>query len=271
MLNSPTASQSATAVGIDRSAHPRLLVSVRDDAEAAIAIAAGVELLDVKDPARGPLGYPSGDTLIAISARLAVVPTESRPRFTIACGELREWTSAASGANRPAALPRLAIRPDFAKFGTTDLISQFGSAWPDLLESAQRAALGSVDSPVGRILVAYAEEDAVGAPSLEESLEAVVKFGWDGLLIDTARKNGGRLFDLQSSERLGAIRRRCEREGVRFALAGRLTLDDIERVVDLRADIVGVRSAACLHGDRGQSISHDGIVALRQRLDASRR
>lgn len=271
MPHSPIALPSGAPVGIDCSGAARLLVSVRDAAEAKVAIAACVELLDVKDPARGPLGFASDDTLIAISSLLASVPRDTRPQFSIACGELWEWASAVGPAGRSAALPRLAITPDFVKFGSAELISRHGAAWPDLLASVEREALQSFEPDVGRVLVAYAEEGAVGAPQLEDALSAVVDFGWDGFLIDTAQKSGGRLFDLQPTERLRAIQLRCEREGILFALAGRLTAGDIARVVDLRADIAGVRSAACLNDDRGLTISPDRIAALRACLDAARR
>ena len=49
----------------------QLLVSVRDAAEALFAVAAGADLIDVKEPSRGPLGAPDRQTLDAVLAAVA--------------------------------------------------------------------------------------------------------------------------------------------------------------------------------------------------------
>lgn len=271
MPHSPVPLPSGAPDRIDRAGGPRLLVSVRDRTEAITAISAGVELLDVKDPGRGALGMATTDTLVAISSLLATVPVENRPLFSVACGELLDWAAAAGASDKAEALPQLEIPPDVVKFGAAGLISGRAAEWSSLLAAVDRLVGKPGESLPARVLVAYAEEEAVGAPTLEEAFSAVVDYGWDGLLVDTAQKRGGRLFDLQSVERLRQIRQRCGRAGVLFALAGRLVPDDLERIVAVGADIVGVRSAVCTNEDRSQIISRDRIVSLQGRLDTARR
>ncbi len=49
---------------------PRLLVSVRDPAEAEAALLAGADLIDAKDPDRGALGALAPEIVAEIMARL---------------------------------------------------------------------------------------------------------------------------------------------------------------------------------------------------------
>src|SRR5262245_30687842 len=83
---------------------PGLLVSVRDAAEAAIALAGGAALIDVKDPDRGSLGAAPAatvaDVLDAVNGRAPV---------SAALGELADWP----GAPGPPHIDRLA----FVKWG----------------------------------------------------------------------------------------------------------------------------------------------------------
>jgi hypothetical protein len=60
-----------------------LLVSVRDAAEAVVAVSAGAAIVDVKEPRRGPLGRPPAEIVAAVA-----VAVEQRAPLTLACGEL---------------------------------------------------------------------------------------------------------------------------------------------------------------------------------------
>src|SRR5207248_4650901 len=79
-------------------APPKLLVSVRNRAEAEAALAGGADLIDVKEPKRGALGAADARTLAAVVAAVA-----GRRPVSAALGELREtfWKG-------PPALPGLA-------------------------------------------------------------------------------------------------------------------------------------------------------------------
>ncbi|MFM7109040.1 MAG: (5-formylfuran-3-yl)methyl phosphate synthase, partial [Planctomycetaceae bacterium] len=68
-----------------------LLVSVRDAAEAIEAVAGGAAIVDVKDPARGPLGGPSPAVAAAVAAVVA-----GRTPWPLACGELAPYGAAAA-------------------------------------------------------------------------------------------------------------------------------------------------------------------------------
>ena len=64
---------------------PRLLVSVRDAAEAEAALAGGADLIDVKEPSRGPLGRADAGVI-----RYVVKAVGGRAPVSAALGELKE-------------------------------------------------------------------------------------------------------------------------------------------------------------------------------------
>lgn len=246
----------------------RLLVSVRDADEAALALKAGVDVLDVKDPENGPLGCPSSMIVAAISRRLAAECLPQRPLFSIAGGEVSDWIDVPAPTSPAVSRFELPVPPDFIKLGTTKLA---GRSSEDLISATRQAfdraceAVCPLASP-RRILVAYAEEDLVGAPSLEAVLELTVRLGWSGLLIDTAKKDGLPLLRLQSVERLGQLAVACRRAGLLFALAGKLQGDDLENLAEIGPDFVGIRSAGCDGQDRLRSISAERIREFRARI-----
>src|SRR4051794_20645147 len=98
------------------SRNPGLLVSVRDAAEAAAALRGGADVIDVKEPRRGPLGRADDATVAAVVAAVA-----GRRPVSAALGELAD-----AGAAAPA-VPGLA----FVKWG---LAGAAAVDWGDRLE-----------------------------------------------------------------------------------------------------------------------------------------
>ena len=71
-----------------------------------------------------------------------------------------------------------------------------------------------------------------------------------------------------SIERLAALRARAGALGLEFALAGRLQVGDLSRLVPIRPDIIGVRSAACRAGVRTGEIDAAAVRRFREALQA---
>src|SRR5690606_35480283 len=67
---------------------PRLLVSVRDVAEARAAAAGGADIIDFKDPARGPLRQANFHLIAEAAAALR--DDDRLPPLSAALGEVRE-------------------------------------------------------------------------------------------------------------------------------------------------------------------------------------
>ena len=121
----------------------RLLVSVRDAQEAEIALASGVDLIDVKEPSRGSLGAADAATLAAIARCV-----DGRAPLSAALGELFE---ARSTATLPAAFR-------FAKFGLAGC-----RARPDWIDR-WRTALAELPPGAAGVAVVYADWRQRGRP-----------------------------------------------------------------------------------------------------------
>ena len=72
------------------------------------------------------------------------------------------------------------------------------------------------------------------------------------MLLDTADKHGPGLRALITPAALAEWVTTAHDAGLRVALAGQLSIDDLEFVKDAGADIAGVRGAACEGGRTGR-------------------
>jgi len=203
-----------------------LLVSVRSVAEAEEAVAGGAAIIDVKEPAQGPLGRADVHVIAAIAARVA-----GRAACTVACGELAEGEPSI-GPHLAALASQLAAAglpfPTAVKAGPAGLsLDQWRPAYERLAGLlANRGEL---------VAVAYADWRAAAAPDPARLITAAADAGASTLLIDTFDKASGGLFEVPAIAALG----------------GR---------------IVGVRSAACEggrmgHVDRGNVAELVGTLA----------
>jgi uncharacterized protein (UPF0264 family) len=235
-----------------QSGPPRLLVSVRSVEEAASAVAGGVDVLDVKEPADGPLGRADFDVIQAIASDAS---RRGVQWVTAALGELSEWTGDASIARLNGI-----VGLSMAKVG---LAGEQGRV--DWRQRFDRLA-ASLASTTPLIAAAYADADRAEAPSVAEVVDFACDRRLTFLLIDTWRKDGRRLLDWLDPIRLRQIQTRCASCNVGLALAGSLRLEDLDALADVRPDVAAVRGAVCVAGDRSGSICADRVRRLRDRL-----
>jgi uncharacterized protein (UPF0264 family) len=212
-----------------------LLVSVRSAAEAEAALAGGAALIDVKEPARGPLGRADDETIAAVIRVVA-----GRRLVTAALGELRDTPGSFAG-------PGLS----YAKWGLAGCGAN-DAWWPRLAEAgAQLARIAPRCRPVA---VAYADWQQAQAPPPEVVLAWLQATGWDTLLIDTWRKDGRTLLDWLTAAAVTRLCRTCRRAGVRVALAGALGPASIALLRTAEPGWFAVRSAACAGGRRENAV-----------------
>jgi uncharacterized protein (UPF0264 family) len=128
---------------------------------------------------------------------------------------------------------------------------------------ANRAARRAAAAGAELVLVAYADATRAGSlpPLAVPAIAAAV--GARGVLLDTAFKDRGNLFDLLDVARVAqwlAAARGCG-GGLFTALAGGLSEPSLRTALALGADIVGVRGAACDGGRMGRVAALSALVA----------
>ena len=227
----------------------QLLVSVRNADEAAIALAAGVSLIDVKEPTRGALGAADATTVRAVVDRIAGAAPVS-----VALGELASHDPQLG----PQEIPRQGVA--FAKIGLAGcaLNSNWHGQWAAVVRNLPLATL-----PVA---VTYADWQSANAPSPQEVLSCALTIGCGAVLIDTFEKpthEGQRaaLTDLWELDELGRYLDSIRQFGLLCVVAGSLCPRTIAQVLPLQPDYVAVRGAAC-RGKRTGTVNSQAIRML---------
>lgn len=234
---------------------PRLLVSVRDAREAQAAVRGGAQIIDVKEPNRGPLGRADAAVVASIVEAVRLERVPSAMRLSVALGELHEM-----------ALPLNYVIPpgvSYAKLGLAGMgqnPSWATNAWNPVRTAYEQNHRKSLEW-VG---VIYA--DGAGGPPAREIINAAHQADCVGVLIDTFDKQSGGLFSQVSIGELTELADRCRELDMFFAVAGRLSQNDLASLVDVQPDIVAIRSAACDAQDRCRQVSSTAVQRFRDVL-----
>jgi uncharacterized protein (UPF0264 family) len=229
----------------------RLLVSVANAAEACAALAGGADLIDAKDPAAGPLGAVSPQMFREIEASVS----RQRP-VTAALGDGADEAAVEQAARAFAGAGARLVKIGFAGIVNAQRVGA-------LTEAAVRGASDGGRGPCGVVAVAYADSDRAGSIAPDALVDVAARAGAEGMLLDTAYKNGPGLRDLVPPGALASIIARLHDHGLLVALAGQLTAGDLAFVRDAGADVAGVRGAACDSGRLGV-VSADRVRSLQR-------
>jgi (5-formylfuran-3-yl)methyl phosphate synthase len=227
----------------------RLLVSVTDAHEACMAVEGGVDIVDVKNPAEGPLGAPGPGVIERVRE---VVPPE-RP-VSAAIGDLPNVPGTAALAALGAARSGAA----YVKVG-------LGTSTMEAAVAVLRAVRDAVDGRAGVIAAAYADAERASGGSLPAGavVEAARRASAEGCLLDTAVKDGRGLFHWLTPAALEALVAEGHAAGLEMALAGALRAEDLSLVRATGADVAAVRAAACRGGRRTAPLDAERIRRLR--------
>jgi uncharacterized protein (UPF0264 family) len=220
-----------------RPERPGLLVSVRSAEEALAALAGGADLIDVKEPSRGPLGRADD----AVIAEVVQVVAGRKP-VSAALGELPAF---------PHTTGKLPAGLSYWKWGLAGWNQTEQSPWPGRLLWEAVSQEGYPPHGFRAVLVAYADWERAKSPPPEVVLKASRPHRWGAFLLDTFEKDGSTLLDWLSLTPLTRLRDQCREIGLRIALAGSLGVNEIERLRPLQPDWFAVRGAACTGGRAG--------------------
>ena len=223
-----------------------MLASVTDAAEAELALNAGADLIDCKDPRSGALGALPVSTIDAIRQRVA-----GRRPVSATVGDLPPTATALV----PAVQRIAATGVDFVKLGL------FSTAGLDALLDA----LFPIAAEHRLIAVLFADR----SPRLGIVADLAAA-GFSGVMLDTADKARGRLPDLMPTDQLAAFVALTREYKLLCGLAGSLHLDDIPPLLTLAPDYLGFRGALCEH-DRKSALSAAACARVRAAVIQNRR
>lgn len=227
------------------------LASVSSLAEARIVHAAGVDVIDLKNPARGALG--AVEPAVARTVAAALAPQEGAaedspgaPVLSAAIGDLPVYA-----AELEAAVARMhALGPALIKVGVAD---------PALSRFTLKALARLAGENIPVILVFYAESYS-GAVDFRRLAEAGVK----GVMLDTREKANGNLRRKLAPGVLARFVASSQGAGLIAGLAGSLGPEDIAPLLPLAPDYLGFRGALCERGRREACLTAARVAALRK-------
>jgi len=224
----------------------RMLVSVRSVAEARIAALEGADFIDLKEPRDGALGGLPVATIAAVVRALR--DQGSRLPISATIGDLPMSGLAAILAQVEAVA---ACGVDYVKVGI-ERAPQPGAVLDAL------AATGHAIVPVfiGDRGVAF------------EQVEHACRLGFPALMVDTADKRTGSLFDVLSSAELVRFVGMVRASGALVGLAGALRRPQLDALRALGPDFAGFRSAVCA-GDRSGELDPERLRDLAAALHAA--
>jgi uncharacterized protein (UPF0264 family) len=210
--------------------HTGLLVSVRNAAEAQVALAGGADVIDVKEPTRGSLGAADPDVVAAV-----VTAVGERVPISVAAGELLE------GENMLNDLVGIA----YAKIGLAGCrpLADWPARW--------RYTIALLPRHVQPVAVAYADWQLADAPPPADVLAEAAAVGCPALLVDTWDKSAGTLFDHWPAPDVAGFCRRVRGVGLDVVLAGSLSGERLITAARCRPSLVAVRGAVCIGGRTG--------------------
>lgn len=221
----------------------RMLASVTGTREAVLAMACGVDVIDLKEPSRGALGAVSHEV-----QREVVQWVNGRCPVSATAGDLPM-----DPAIIAAAIYRTASNGvDLVKIGLRTL-----EAHADCLEVLAEASVHGV-----RVVAVLFAEDH---PSLT-LLGSLRAAGCHGVMLDTATKAAGSLLRHIHLNSLDAFISRARRLGLLCGLAGSLQPGDIAELRRLGPDYLGFRGALCEAGSRTGHLSANALARVRKEL-----
>ena len=220
----------------------QLLASVTSRTEASLAMAAGVDIIDLKNPAAGALGALP---LTVIEEIVATVGDLKPVSATI--GDLPMQPALLVDAVRKTASTGV----DFIKIGFFD---DNVAACLDAL-----ASLAADEIRLVAVLFADRSPDLGLLPQLRDS-------GFYGVMLDTGVKDGRSLLDHMPLSDLRAFTVQAKHHRLYCGLAGSLRISHVADLARMQPDYLGFRGALCLGEERKSTVSRDKARALCEML-----
>jgi len=221
----------------------RLLASVANLDELALAATGGADILDLKDPTRGALGDWALEDIARAVAQAGLLQSPRALSATV--GDLPMEPAVV----RARVAETWASGVDFVKIGLFPAGDPAGCV-AGLAAEVQRGAR------LVAVLFADLWPDARLLPD-------IARAGFAGAMLDTAGKGAGGLLRHKTMAEIARFVEDARGLGLFTGLAGSLGLEDIPALLPLAPDYLGFRTALCAGGNRGGALDPAALAAVR--------
>ena len=218
----------------------QLLISVKNVAEALIALDAGADIIDLKDPSIGALG-----ALDAVLSLQIVHAINGRAIISATIGEQHASLNALIASIEA----RAKLGVDIIKIA----VPKFFNEPEFLLEITQLTNNG-----IKIVAVLFADE-----PIELSLLDKCQQMGVFGALLDTNNKQQN-LLQVQSQGDLQMFTQKCNLHQLQYGFAGSLRPQDIADLINFNPTFIGFRGGVCENNLRISVISRSKVLEVKK-------
>lgn len=227
----------------------QLLVSVSNIDEAKITLGLGVDIIDLKHPAKGALGALALDEVEKIVRY--VKKQDDRKLVTATIGDLPMQPDLLAQAVEALATTDV----DIIKIGFFTLDTEPAEDYAVCLEALQKLTQRGVKL-VGVLFAEYSYPNGM--------ISMLKHAGFHGVMIDTVHKNGVTLLEYFSHQEILDVVQRAKEMQLQFGLAGSLQLQHIPLIKPFKPDYIGLRGGVCEANVRVNLLSAFKVKAARK-------
>jgi uncharacterized protein (UPF0264 family) len=217
----------------------RFLASVRDPLEAEIALAAGADIIDLKEPSEGALGAVKRSVVVETVRGVA-----GRAEISATLGDLPMNPLIVADAVENGS----SLGVDYLKLGLFSDGDPLGCL----------AALAARRRGPRLIIVLFADR----MPAFD-AIAAAASIGAYGIMLDTADKSSGSLLDHLEIETVARFVQAAKTRGLSVGLAGSLKPEHVPELLALGPDLLGFRGALCRGRARSGMLDEQACRAVR--------
>ncbi len=220
----------------------QLLISVKNVKETLIALDAGVDIIDLKDPNNGALGsldiVTSANILQAISGATIVSATvgEHHASLSDLIFDIRT---------------RIEIGADIVKIAVSKLFYEADF----LIEMANLTNEGI------KIVAVFFADESIDLNLLKISQQ----MGFFGAMLDTKAKQQN-LLHVQAQSDLQIFTQKCNQHQLKYGFAGSLKSQDIEHLIKFNPTYIGFRGGVCENDIRESALSSCKVLEVKNML-----
>lgn len=227
----------------------KLLISVKSVDEALLALAAGVDVIDFKDPSNGALGALdcalSAQIVQAIKQQNKLVNPQAHKTMQISAtvGEHHTALNALMADTKA----RIEICIDIIKIAVSPLFYT-----PDFLIEIRKLTLNNA-----KIMAVFFADEIIDF----NVLPILANAGFDGAMLDTKNKQQN-LISVQSKTALQQFSQKCHQYDLKSGFAGSLKPQYMDYLVEFNPTYIGFRGGVCENSIRNAPLSRAKLIEV---------